>query len=96
MFSGAGFAGPKRHVVPGGQALVRTTDDVVAWTFSMSFAAPPLFGPDRAVFETDLRRLLGSASPAGRFAERVPSTEVFVWHRPPDAYVDERMQVRGH
>ena len=96
MFSGAGFAGPERHVVPGGQALVRTTDDVVAWTFSMSFAAPHLFGPDRAVFETDLRRLLGSASPAGRFAERVPSTEVFVWHRPPDAYVDERMQVRGH
>ncbi|KOX02015.1 MULTISPECIES: class I SAM-dependent methyltransferase [unclassified Streptomyces] len=82
VFSGAGFTGPERHVVPGGQALVRTTDDVVAWTFSMSFSAPHLFGPYRESFEADLRRLLGSASPAGRFAERVPSTEVFVWRRP--------------
>ncbi|MFD7441007.1 class I SAM-dependent methyltransferase [Streptomyces sp. NPDC059909] len=54
----AGFSGPQRHVVSGGQALERTYDDVVAWVFSMSFSAPHLFGPRRTAFETDLRRLL--------------------------------------
>ncbi|MFC5638334.1 class I SAM-dependent methyltransferase [Streptomyces bullii] len=75
----AGFSGPHRHVVPGGQALERTCDDVVAWTFSMSFSAPHLFGPRRDAFETDLRRVLLDVSASGRFSERGPSTEVFVW-----------------
>lgn len=75
----AGFAGPQRHVVPGGQALERTDDDVVAWAFSMSFSAPHLFGARRDDFEADLRRLLREVSPSGRFSERRPSTEVFVW-----------------
>ncbi|MCE3035531.1 class I SAM-dependent methyltransferase [Streptomyces sp. CMSTAAHL-2] len=75
----AGFRGPERHVVPGGAVLERSTDVVVAWTFSHSFAAPHLFGPRLDSFETDLRGLLAKASPAGRFAERAPSTEVFIW-----------------
>ncbi|MFI5755764.1 class I SAM-dependent methyltransferase [Streptomyces sp. NPDC051569] len=75
----AGFSGPQRHVVPGGQALERTDDDVVAWAFSMSSSAPHLFGTRRDDFEADLRRLLREASPSGRFSERQPSTEVFVW-----------------
>ncbi|TDC62219.1 class I SAM-dependent methyltransferase, partial [Streptomyces hainanensis] len=77
----AGFAGPERHVVPGGQALERTVDDVVAGVFSMSFSAPHLFGARRDDFEAELRRLLGDASPSGWFSERQPSTEVFVWWR---------------
>jgi SAM-dependent methyltransferase len=81
----AGFSGPRRHVVPGGQALERTWDDVVAWVFSMSFSAPHLFGPRRDDFEADLRRLLREASPSDRFSERRPSTEVFVWGKPPAA-----------
>ncbi|MEV7362344.1 class I SAM-dependent methyltransferase [Streptomyces sp. NPDC003631] len=79
----AGFAGPRRHVVPGGQPLERTHDDVVAWAHSMSFSAPHLFGARRGDFEGDLRRLLERASPSGVFSERVPSTEVFVWWRDP-------------
>ncbi|SOE06834.1 class I SAM-dependent methyltransferase [Streptomyces sp. Ag109_G2-15] len=79
----AGFLGPERHVVPGGQVLERSEDDVVASTFSMSYSAPGLFGPQRDAFETDLRRLLRSSSPTGRFCERGPSTEVFVWRKPP-------------
>ncbi|RRQ86888.1 SAM-dependent methyltransferase [Streptomyces griseofuscus] len=75
----AGFRGPERHVVPGGEVLERSSDDVVAWTFSHSFAAPHLFGSRLDSFETDLRGLLAAASPAGRFAERAPSTEVFIW-----------------
>ncbi|MEU7650001.1 class I SAM-dependent methyltransferase [Streptomyces huasconensis] len=79
----AGFSGPRRHVVPGGQALVRTEDDVVAWVFSMSFSAPHLFGPRREEFEAALRDLLRHASLRGRFSERGPSTDVFVWRTGP-------------
>jgi SAM-dependent methyltransferase len=77
----AGFAGPERHVVPGGQALERTSGDVRAWVFSMSYAAPHLFGARLGAFEADLARLLRDASPSGRFSERRPGTEVFVWRR---------------
>ncbi|NUS89010.1 MAG: class I SAM-dependent methyltransferase [Streptomyces sp.] len=83
VFARAGFSGPQRLVVPGGQVLVRTWDDAVAGVFSMSFSAPHLFGPRRDDFEADLRRLLRDASPSGRFSERRPSTEVFVWGRDP-------------
>ncbi|MEU3462855.1 class I SAM-dependent methyltransferase [Streptomyces sp. NPDC006733] len=75
----AGFAGPRHHVVPGGEPLERSADEVVAWTFSLSSSAPHLFGPRRAAFEADLRDLLRDHSPAGRFSERQPGTEVFVW-----------------
>ncbi|WP_432118137.1 class I SAM-dependent methyltransferase [Streptomyces sp. bgisy032] len=85
VFARAGFAGPLRLVVPGGQALERSVDDVVAWVFSMSFSAPHLFEGRRTGFEADLRALLCEASPSGRFSERGPGTEVFVWRRPPDA-----------
>ena len=77
----AGFARRERHVVPGGQALERSVDDVVAGVFSMSFSAPPLFGADLAEFEADLRKLLREASPTARFSERQPSTEVRIWRK---------------
>ncbi|MGW0874584.1 class I SAM-dependent methyltransferase [Streptomyces sp. NPDC002740] len=79
----AGFSGPRRRVVPGGQPLERTVDDVVAGVFSMSFSAPRLFGTRRDDFEADLRRLLREASASDRFSERRPSTEIFVWGRGP-------------
>lgn len=78
----AGFSGPARHVVPGGQALVRTVDDVVASVFSMSFSAPHLFGAGLATFEAELRHVLDAAARSGRFSVRGPSTEVFVWGAP--------------
>lgn len=78
----AGYLGPERHVVPGGQVLERSEDDVVAGTFSMSYSAPGLFGARRDAFEADLRTLLRLSSPTGRFSERGPSTEVFVWRNP--------------
>ncbi|MFC9456137.1 class I SAM-dependent methyltransferase [Streptomyces sp. NPDC056983] len=79
----AGFSGPQRHVVPGGRPLERSADDLVAGVFSMSFSAPHLFGTRRDAFETDLRQLLRGASPSGRFSERQPSTEIFVWRNGP-------------
>ncbi|MEV4974829.1 class I SAM-dependent methyltransferase [Streptomyces scopuliridis] len=82
VFGRAGFSGPERYVVRGGQALERTCGDVVAWVFSTSSSAPHLFGTRRGDFEADLGRLLRETSPAGRFSERQPSTEVFVWREP--------------
>ncbi|MER8071486.1 class I SAM-dependent methyltransferase [Streptomyces sp. NPDC094034] len=82
VLSRAGFAGPERHVVPGGQALERSCDEVVALVFSTSSSAPHLFGTRRGDFEADLRQLLGETSPSGRFSERQPGTEVFVWRVP--------------
>jgi SAM-dependent methyltransferase len=81
VLSRAGFAGPEHHIVAGGQALVRTIDDVVAWAFSMSYSAPHLFGSRRDDFEADLRQLLTDASPSGRFSERQPSTDAVVWRK---------------
>ncbi|WP_243878202.1 class I SAM-dependent methyltransferase [Streptomyces sp. SUK 48] len=75
----AGFLDPERRVVPGGAVLERTADDVVVWTFSHSFAAPHLFGARLDSFEAELRGLLAEVSPTGCFAERAPSTEVFIW-----------------
>ncbi|MEW2256590.1 class I SAM-dependent methyltransferase [Streptomyces sp. NPDC047869] len=78
----AGFLGPERHVVPGGQALEREVDDVVAGVLSLSSSAPGLFGERLGAFEADLRGLLWSRSPEGRLSARVPGTEVFVWRTP--------------
>jgi SAM-dependent methyltransferase len=75
----AGFPHRRRLVVPGGQPLERTVDDVVAGVLSMSYSAPHLFGERLGAFEADLRRLLHAASPAGLFSERQPSTEVRIW-----------------
>ncbi|KAA0929041.1 SAM-dependent methyltransferase, partial [Streptomyces apricus] len=83
VFARAGLAGPRRLVVPGGQVLERTADDVVAGVFSMSFSAPHLFGTRLDAFEADVRRLLRKASPSDLFSERQPATEVFVWRRDP-------------
>ncbi|WP_328492041.1 class I SAM-dependent methyltransferase [Streptomyces sp. NBC_00414] len=83
VFARAGFTGPQRHVVPGGQSLERTTDDVVAEVFSMSSSAPHLFGTRRDEFEADVRLLLREVSPTGRFSERRPGTELSVWWRDP-------------
>ncbi|MFI5530558.1 class I SAM-dependent methyltransferase [Kitasatospora sp. NPDC051853] len=78
----AGFAAPVRLLVPGGELLTRTADDVVAGTFSLSSSAPHLFGPRLPAFEADLRALLHAASPAtGLFSERLPSTEARIWRR---------------
>ena len=79
VFERAGFGGGERHLVPGGQPLVRTADHVVAEVYSMSHSTPHLFGARRAAFEGDLRALLAEASPSGLYATRLLSTEIRVW-----------------
>jgi hypothetical protein len=51
----------------------------VAATFSLSSAAPHLFGARLPAFEADLRRLLRRTSPVGRFAERTRDIALDIW-----------------
>ena len=80
VYRGAGFAGPTRLVVPG-SVVDRTTDDVVAGVFSLSSAAPHLFGDRAPAFEAALRELLAGACPEGRFNEQMADTVADVWLR---------------
>lgn len=79
VFLAAGFAGPEVVVVPDGRTIVRSSDDLVAETFSMSSTAPHLFGDRLSEFEADLRRVLTEASPDGAFALRLPDNELKIW-----------------
>jgi len=78
----AGFENFERHVVPAGQVVVRTTDDIVAWVFSRSDSAPHLFGDRLEDFEQDLRAMLRQASSDDMFAEHLPPTEIMTWRKP--------------
>lgn len=75
----AGYLGPERLPAGGGTAYERSEDQVVAGVFSLSWSAPHLFGSRLAEFERDLRALLRSASPSGRFAERSGETVLLIW-----------------
>jgi SAM-dependent methyltransferase len=75
----AGFAGPELVVVPDDRTIVRSADDLVAETFSLSSTAPHLFGDRRSQFEADLRRLLAESSPDGGFAVQLPDNELKIW-----------------
>ncbi len=82
VMTNAGFVDHESVRVPAEGVLVRTTDDLVAFVFSRSGSAPHLFGDRRSEFETDLRRLLGNASPSGKFAEQAPVTHLEIWRKP--------------
>ncbi|WP_067170396.1 class I SAM-dependent methyltransferase [Microtetraspora niveoalba] len=79
----AGFENVERHVVPAGEVVHRTADDIVAWAFSRSDSAPHLFGDRLEAFERDLRAVLRRASPGNRFAERLTATEIMICRKPP-------------
>jgi SAM-dependent methyltransferase len=76
-----GFTCAARLRVPADEVRERTADDVVAWVYSRSDSAPHLFGERLGKFDRELRALLDAAAEGGRFAERVPDTEVFVWRK---------------
>jgi SAM-dependent methyltransferase len=78
----AGFREQERLRIPAGGPLVRDLRDLVAWVYSLSGSAPHLFGTERDAFEDDLRLLLQEVSPAGKFSEQPPDTEVSVWRTP--------------
>jgi SAM-dependent methyltransferase len=76
-----GFEGPDRIVVPGGEVVRRSIDEVMAGIYSRSYSAPGLFGNDLNAFDAQLRATLVGASPTGSFAEHVPDTELVIWRR---------------
>jgi SAM-dependent methyltransferase len=75
----AGLNGPERVDVPAGEVFIRTEDEVLASVFSLSSATPHLFGERLAGFEADLRALLRSVAPDGRFAEKQSDITVSIW-----------------
>ncbi len=79
VFRAAGFTGPTRVELDTAEVVTRGEDEIVAATFSLSSAAPHLFGARLPAFEVDLRRLLGRISPAGRFAERTRDIAIDIW-----------------
>jgi SAM-dependent methyltransferase len=75
----AGFSGPTRIQLGAGQLVTRTEDEVVAAVFSLSYAAPHLFGGRLADFERDLRGLLRRTSADGLFSERPEPVSLDLW-----------------
>lgn len=71
----AGYRGPQRITLPWGEVVTRPVDEVVSAVFSLSWAAPRLFGDRLAAFERELRALLG----AGPFQEQMYEMEVVIW-----------------
>lgn len=79
IFRAAGFLGPKRLDVAGGLIFERSADEVIASVFSLSGAAPHLFGDRRGAFERDLRGLLRETSATGRFSECTRDIRLELW-----------------
>ncbi len=78
IYRAAGFNRPTRIEVPG-PVVIRSADDIVASVFSLSSAAPHLFGDRGPVFEAELRELLAEVSPEGRFSEQMRETAIDLW-----------------
>ena len=72
------FGAPRRIFVPalGIPDLVRDSESVLSGYFSMSFAAPHLFGDRIDDFAREVRELLASRSPDGVFWDWPGDTEV--------------------
>ncbi|WP_299052255.1 class I SAM-dependent methyltransferase [uncultured Nocardioides sp.] len=81
LYRAAGFDGPTGFEVPG-RVVVRTVDEVASSVFSLSYAAPHLFGDRLAAFDRDLRARLHEAAGAdGLFSERLREIRVDLWRR---------------
>ena len=71
----AGFGDPAVVVVPGGEVVVRSADDVIAGVWATSGSAPHLFGDDLPAVEAELRAALGD----GPFTEQLGDTRLVVY-----------------
>ena len=64
------------------EIFTRSTNEIVASVYSLSYAAPHLFADQSESFEADLRDLLAAASPTGVFRERARDIELVIWRKP--------------
>ncbi|HZC72834.1 MAG TPA: class I SAM-dependent methyltransferase [Jatrophihabitans sp.] len=78
IYGAAGFRDPSRIEIPE-RTVTRSADDVVAGVFSLSSAAPHLFGARAAEFEAALRELLTRTSVDGRFSARMREIAIDIW-----------------
>ncbi|HEX9439118.1 MAG TPA: class I SAM-dependent methyltransferase [Roseiflexaceae bacterium] len=76
------FGAPRRLFAPGRPDIIRNIDDVLAGYFSMSYAAPHLFGDMRAEFEAAFRAELTRHSPSGLFWDWPGDTEILLAGKP--------------
>jgi SAM-dependent methyltransferase len=67
---------------PGRPDIIRNIDEVLANYFSMSYAAPHLFGDRLAEFEADIRAELAQHSPSGLFWDWPGDTEILLASKP--------------
>jgi hypothetical protein len=70
------FGAPRVIFAPGVPDLTRDTESVVSGCFSMSWAAPHLFGGRAEEFADEVRGLLRQRSPEGVFWDWPGDTEV--------------------
>jgi SAM-dependent methyltransferase len=76
--AGTRFGAPRVIFAPGIPDLIRDIESVVSGYFSMSFAAPHLFGDRADEFADELRELLRQRSPEGVFWDWPGDTEVML------------------
>jgi len=81
-FAKTRFGTLRRLFAPGRPDIVRNIDDVLAGYFSMSYAAPHLFGDMRADFEADIRTELAQHSANGLFWDWPGDTEILLAGKP--------------
>ena len=72
------FGQPRSIFCAGRADIVRDVDGVLAGYWSMSFAAPHLFGDRRAQFEADVRNELAARSPSGLFWDWPGDTQILI------------------
>jgi hypothetical protein len=76
------FGAPQSVFLPGVPDLLRDTESVVSGYFSLSWAAPHLFGEHAEAFAEEVRALLASRSSSGVFWDWPGDTEIIFARRP--------------
>jgi SAM-dependent methyltransferase len=78
MYRAAGLTGPQRFEIPG-RVVDRTADQIAASVYSLSSAAPHLFGDRLTQFDAELRELLATTADGGWFSEQMRSIALDIW-----------------
>jgi SAM-dependent methyltransferase len=76
------FGVPRQIFVPGRPDLLRDTESVLSGYFSLSSAAPHLFGDRADDFAAEVRSLLAARSPQGLFWDWPGDTEIVLARKP--------------
>jgi SAM-dependent methyltransferase len=76
------FGAPRSVFLPGVPDLLRDSESVLAGYFSLSWAAPHLFGERADAFAGEVRALLASRAPNGFFWDWPGDTEIVLARKP--------------